>query len=387
MTVVYNPSIVTDNLVFLLDAQNPISYSPNVQPYPTDIYRYVQNATKSNCTVSRDYIESPVGKTPLVMKVTGNDPHIQSYSGTVWNLAPARQNDTWTVSVWAKADSSTQVQLFLFGMDANGGLLSAPAGTYNVGTEWQRFAFTTQLTNANTAYVQARLDGPDNNGIGRTIWFDGMQVEKGSSATAFNSRTNSGYVTDTISGVRGTVNGSLGYSKTSNTSRLLFNGVDNFITIPSENFNFAAEQTIFMCIKPDEADSNRRNPYNQAYGGYGTITHEIAGDLNYLHGTNGGNTTPYQGRISNFTVGQNETAIIAVTRGYSFIRWYKNGELGNEQSNLYPVAATDGSPIIIGNGYTNDFSGDINYVALYDRELSASEIRQNFNAIRARYGL
>ena len=49
-----------------------------------------------------------------------------------------------------------------------------------------------------------------------------------------------------------------------------------------------------MWVKPYNF-SARRNFYDRAYGGEGTITQETNGALTYFWGTNGGNSTPYQG--------------------------------------------------------------------------------------------
>jgi len=174
---------------------------------------------------------------------------------------------------------------------------------------------------------------------------------------------------------------------TFNGSNASFNGTSSVVTINGSGLNFSTEQTVMLVLKPTEADSNRRNPYNQAYGGYGTITHEIAGVFSYYHGTNGGDGSNYQGHGSDFTVAQNELACIVHTRTQSTLSWYKNGTLDNSVSNTYPTAASSVNNILIGNGYTNEFLGEINLVALYDRALTATEIQNSYNNIKTDFGL
>lgn len=159
------------------------------------------------------------------------------------------------------------------------------------------------------------------------------------------------------------------------------------------DFDFSLEQTIFMVLKPEESDGNRRNPYNQAYGGFGTITHEIAGGFNYYHGTNGGNAQPYQGTGTSFTLAENEIASITVTRNENHVKWYKNGIFSNQANNNHHPAGSDNPstainrPISIGNGYTNPWLGKIYLVYLYNRALTADEVLQNHKATNHRYGI
>jgi len=156
-------------------------------------------------------------------------------------------------------------------------------------------------------------------------------------------------------------------------------------TIPS--INFPSEQTIEIWLKPEENDSSRRNPYNQAYGGYGTLTHEPSGNINYYYGDGGGNLTPYVGHTSSFTVLENEISCICVTRDTTQSIWYKNGIL----SNTYPHSFSDLLPhdttITIGSGYAGGYYGRIYAVKLYDRKLSSTEIAYNFNSLRGRFGI
>jgi len=169
-----------------------------------------------------------------------------------------------------------------------------------------------------------------------------------------------------------------------------FNGTSDSITIPfnSSQFTFNSEQTIIMWMKNQSPSSARRNPYNQAYAGAGTITHENDTNLNYYYGTAGNNTSPYTSHTSPFNVVVNETAQIAITRNTSQTAWYKNGALGNTQANPYGASvATGTSDITIGNGYAGYFGGSLYIVQIYNRALTADEIAANYQAYRGRYGI
>jgi hypothetical protein len=174
---------------------------------------------------------------------------------------------------------------------------------------------------------------------------------------------------------------------TYSSGAMVYNGTSSIASFSTSNLNFATAQTIIMGIMPNEADTNRRNPYNHEYAGYGTITHEVNGAFNYYHGTSGGNGATYQGTNSIFTVGENEKSIICVSRGASNVKWYKNGVLQNTVTNSYPVAVTSVTTAQIGYGYAGVYSGNIYFLLMYDTQLTDAQVAQSFNALRGRYGL
>lgn len=407
MSVYSGPTLATSNLVFAIDAANQKSYSPNVFRFPTDLYSWA--TTGNQVTLSRDTIASPVGSTPLKMVVTGNDPYIPTYNSSTWNLSRALDGETWTISVYVKATQATTGQFFIFGADSTGVSLIGgqwvyiAATTFNITTSWTRVSYTVTLTNnANlpsnpVAFIQARLDGPDTGGAGINIWWDGLQLERSSSATPFNSRqnANANSVIDLTSNLN---NGSFAntYKFTANSSGgFVFDGLaatNSYINIPynSTTMDFSKAQTICMWLKPHTGSNTaRRNPYNQAYGGPGTITYEINKTFTYYFGTNGENALPYTERNSIFTVEPNEIAMISITRDQTAntFAWFKNGQLIGSTHASYPSVANGTSPIRIGSGYAGYFLGEIYECKVYNRALSAQEIKQYFNAYRGRYGL
>lgn len=179
-----------------------------------------------------------------------------------------------------------------------------------------------------------------------------------------------------------------GLSYEANNKTYYFNGAAS-ITLPYvASMNFNNSQTIMMWIKPTDTTDARRNPYNQAYGGGGTITFETSRQFNYIWGTTGTDGATYTSLTSSFTVARNETAHIAVSRNATTTSWYKNGVLSNSMANPYPTTTLTGtSPIVIGSGYAGAYIGYIYSFKVYSKALSATEIRQNFNALRGRFGL
>lgn len=175
-----------------------------------------------------------------------------------------------------------------------------------------------------------------------------------------------------------------GYQFSTNT---LYNETQN-LSIDASDLDFSTEQTIILVLKPTSF-YQRTNPYDQEYFGYGTITQETSKTYAYYYGP-GTSSSTYSSFETGFTVDTNETAFIAFTRDTSNIKSYKNGVFDRSGTNAYPTTGVTSinKTIKIGYGYTGyGFIGNIYSVFLYDRALTAQEIRQNFNALRGRYGI
>ena len=266
---------------------------------------------------------------------------------------------------------------------------NAGANTGGGGGGGSHYNLTNAGGNGGSGIVVIRYPGPAiaTGGTITTVGNDTVHAFTSSGTFSLNSLPTTSWINLARNANDATLINGITYNS-SNKGSLVFNGTNSSANLSSDGFNFSTQQTILMVLRPTEATADRRNPYNHEYAGYGTITHEPGGDFNYFHGTSGGNGPTYQGTISSFTVGQNETAIITLTRGPGFIRWYKNGVFSNSVVNSYPTAVTSVSTINIGSGYAGpSFQGNIYFVALYDRELTANEILQNYNSLKGRYGL
>jgi hypothetical protein len=301
-----------------------------------------------------------------------------------------------TVSFYTRAVNANAVGKVVqyYTYNYTGGSATAYAMNFTLGAVgvWERQTFT--FTPAYGTMISYWF--PQSSGTYAWDW-SCMQVEQKS------------YVTNFVAGTRGTTvatgggwedligNGNNGelvngptYSS-ANGGSLVFDGTDDYITIPfnASTMDFSLAQTICMWIKPTTGSNTaRRNPYNQAYGGPGTLTYETDGTISYYFGTNGGNSSPYVGRGSGFTIAANETAFISVTRNQvtNVCNWYKNGVLiTTSDAGGYATTANGTSPIWIGDGYVNGFLGNIYDCKVYNRALTASEIQQNYNALKSRY--
>ena len=90
-------------------------------------------------------------------------------------------------------------------------------------------------------------------------------------------------------------------SPTHNNTYFSFDGVDEYgVIINNSTLNFSSEKTQIMWLRHNYT-SGRRNPWDQAYGGYGTWTHEQGNAINEYFGDSGANAAPYVGRSSSTT--------------------------------------------------------------------------------------
>jgi len=376
MSLSHGPSIATSGLVFFYDMQN-IQKSwkgkPATNTCSFGTYNDGYNSTKiSNATPP---VPPPVTGYPIY-KITsndGNDAQQILYTATVDQV----NGGTYTHSAYVYLEYGTWV---------------------SAGQHWNPWDYGTQqyipngvwtriedpVTNSGNNYGNVALSYNTNG----AVYVTGSQYEIGSFASPLvnGTRSNTQAIVDLTGNNTVTIN-NLTYASSGTFS---FNGSSDYITVPfnSSQFTFNSEQTIIIWMKNQSPSSARRNPYDHAYAGAGTITHENDGVFNYYYGTGGGNNIPYTFHTSPFSVTVGETAQICITRNSTQTSWYKNGGLGNSLSNPYGASVVTGTNnITIGSGYAGYFGGNIYALQLYNRALTAAEVLQNFNAIRGLYGI
>lgn len=409
MGINFNTQTITRRgLVACYDASNPRSYSPNVHPYPTDMYSWAP--TGARCTLSRDTTtRSPVGRSPLKMVVTSNDPYTSTYNSTSFNLASTYDGENWVVSVWVKASTPTEGQIFIFSArQSDGGYNNAPATTINITTDWKRFTYTVPMSGgATTNSIQVRLDGPDSgfgtDGITRpTIWWDGIQVERGTVATDFNPNTNvnGNKIYDLSSyGVTGTFY-NYGYAVPTSTSGpgyMVFNGTSQYVglgrsyvdsgEIKTGDREYSLEAWIYLTANATGLVGTGAVSILGNADGNG-VGLQIANDgtKNYINF--GYRSTNNFGGGS--TILLNTWYHVLCTRaigGPSTI--YVNGVVTDTLGDTSLSVNTTSQEIQIGYAATRVgyITGRISTVRIYNSCLTVSEVYQNFTASRAKYGV
>lgn len=383
----YGPKIATNGLVLALDAADMNSYSPNVIPNPTDVFANIGSEIQS-CTLSRDTTMTRQYRSiPMKMVITGNDAYAGKYGYPAANLAPALSGQTWTISVWAKASVATDGQLFIFGADTNGAVFTIndySAGNMSITTSWQRFSFSYTFTNANTRYIQFRLDGTNSGGSGITIWWDGLQVERSSSATQFNPYYYGNTVWKDVSGNNRTAtltNGPLFNS--SNGGNIQFDGSNDYVIFPSGG-SYSEYTFMFFCRWISDTVNGSRLFGCDAFGTYTIFTPSNVG---FHYNQVAGSSTTISSGV-NIGLGTWCHVAVTVSALSTFAYIYINGTLRNG-SNTPPYVNLSGNLFLGAQNTGASVLANCNIASfqLYNRVLSAVEITRNYNASKARFGL
>lgn len=219
----------------------------------------------------------------------------------------------------------------------------------------------------------------------RTNWSAGTDVNSWFGITTSNSLVaqydfTSNASDSSPSAANGTVGAGITFTSGKNGNSATFPASHAGITanIPS----ITKDQTICMWLKPDNL-SARRNPYNKAYGGEGTITQETNGVLNYFYGIHGGNSQPHTAHsTAAWVVAPWQWTHACLVRDLSStnktMTWYINGAYHNQRAAPYDTAATSPGLTTIGNGYTSPYNGQIDDMRIYNRALSTDEVNQLF---------
>ena len=386
MAVHGGPKIATSGLVLSVDAGNRKSYSYNYHPNPIDIYSWVGPAGGYQQTLSRDTIQSPVGNTPLKIVTSGASSYSGSYNALAYNIASAASGQTWTVSFYVKASVATTISMLIFEANSSGGYLSYTQPYFNIGTEWTRVSGTATFSQATTASIQTRIDCYIS---GVTLWIDGYQVERNSSMSTFTSVYTGDVCNDLInSSNNGTLTNGVSYSDF-NSGSFVFDATNDSIIIPENSALNTQTPTVEVWVKTNATTQNgfwfEKGQVNTQYSLFqeGAVIQwrqNIGGSITNLSTTTATymNTSSWYQVVATYTSGSRKL--------------YINGTLVNSDGQGGTIATNaNGMSIGVFGGYNGArgyyYSGNIASVKVYNRELSASEVSQNFNATRGRYGI
>ena len=381
-TVNNGPQIVRSGLVLDLDASYMRSYSPNVFPNPIDPYAWAVNGGAYQMTLSRDAtMTRQYGSIPLKIVTSGTSAYTNTYNALAWNLAPAANGQTWTFSFWTKGNSNYVASAMIFEANSSGTYLTYGQTYYNVTTSWTRVSGTYTFSNASAAYIQFRIDNY-NNGV--TQWVDGIQVERASAATTFNPYYFGNAVWKDVSGNNRTgtlTNGPL--FNTSNYGNILFDGTNDYVIMPSGG-SYSEYTFMFFCKWITDTAASSRLFGCDAFGTYTVFTPSNVG---FHYNQSAGSSTTLSSGVN---VGLGTWCHVAVTVSMSspLTSIYINGVLTNATA-VGPYINLSGNLFL---GAQNTGAGvlancNISVFQLYNRVLNATEIMQNYQADKTRFGL
>ena len=408
MSAFAGPNTVRDSLILCMDGADGSSYSANVHPAPLDPFVWAGPYGAYQATLSRDPTTSPspAGGIPLLMATAnpGTSAYIGTYNAPANNIAPAIAGETWTMSFWVKGSSAFTASMMIFEANAAGAYISLGQGYYSVTTSWSRVSYTYTFAQATAAYLQARIDCYNTS---VNMWIDGIQIERNSAASNFNpvANTNGTTWTDLSRTVNGTLvgttatvfssdgGGCLDFSANagtnSSTARSGWSWVHPIPTTGSFTFNCWVK-SVPTSVGQQAFFSNTADANGFRFGIGTDGVYYLIGP-NYTEGALSFSGTFVNTQWNNVCVVFDRAG--TYNSGAAQMRGYLNGTLFN--SATLPASQTAWNTA----GYTtaymakwpgptfSSYSGKVGKFEVYSKALSTTEITQNFNAIRGRFGI
>ena len=189
-----------------------------------------------------------------------------------------------------------------------------------------------------------------------------------------------------------TLNNGPTFSNSGTSSSIVFDGVDDYGIIPYNSaWNYNNNITLEAWVMATTNSSNYLGifgPFSQtpAYNGFNFSVPSGSGKFAFLVGGNGG-AAYYVQQNTQYTLNTWYHLVGVINNGTS--RLYVYGVLQDDSTSM--TVAPPVGPFMLGKFYdgVNDyyFGGRIANGKFYNRVLSQSEITQNYNALKGRYGL
>jgi hypothetical protein len=391
----YNPQIVTSGLMLAIDAANPKSYSyaENLLPFSQDITAANGWGFGPNTTFISSSNTAPNGSNTATAAF-GNG----SGANIFINRQVNYEANTWyTASCWAKLANGTT--------PTGGSILTISYSTNVLGTQtrsvvgyngnltssWQRFSTT--YFNVAPGLYSAFFIADQNNTATIEIW--GAQVEQGNSLNKYTPTTSTAIVSSNVwsdlSGTKSNIRFTKRSPYNSNSSGYFyFNpsaNTDNALTItPTLIANTSNGFSIGMWL-------------HQSFIQHNSTWNYFLVDYPYETGTFG-LTGPNFVLKDNDVVGLNSVTSQTISGGWSYIVYGTDNNLlpyiytCNQSGITFTKNNVAFTPKILNisklfEGYDNTYSFAANcaIVQIYNRAISNTEVQQNFNAIRGRFGV
>ncbi len=216
------------------------------------------------------------------------------------------------------------------------------------------------------------------------------QIELNSRATSFTQGTRS--VTQGLVPLSGTVSLDLTNMAFNSNSQLTFNGTNNYIISPHNvNFNIlpiTIESYVYRTFRTSNDGLDIFNKYySSSVNGY-RVGINSSGSISIYYFKDGSNYIDYAAAIGSTST--NTWYHIVVTFGVTGAVVYINGVVAGTKSWVgTPGSTTTTQQIEIGRYPPSggNFNGEIPFVKVYNKLLSASEVFQNFTATRNRFNI
>jgi hypothetical protein len=316
---------------------------------------------------------------------------------TSWNGMYAAFNvgttGTYTYSAWFRyrggASNNNGAAVYV---SSYGGSDTATTLDKSIIGEWQRVSKTVNVTSTSTMFYLISYGGSQANGDSSSWDVTMPQIEKQNDHTPFvnGSRSN----TTSLIDLRRTTDVSLANVSFDSNGQPTFDGTNDEIQLPASSWNKVADVTVEAVVKINGApiDGNGYHVVVQKDGAYsgGAVYGIRISDSSVPYGTfSTGNTssTTHVNTVTGNTMTSNKYYHLAYTRKPGESIFYQNGTPTQTSTSNSGTIYNNTSTVTIGQGDGRQLYGDIPVVKIHDRVLTASEIKQNYNAYKNRFNL
>jgi hypothetical protein len=395
MSIYGGPKIVSSGLVLCIDAANAKNLSDG------NMFTYSQGAFNSwgtdvfgsgpwpDFTITDNYAAAPDGSTTAsrvqITGLTSGKTRYLAKSGLFSTLL-----GTFTMAFYAKSNTGSNQSALMQIVPYSGTVTGTSYQTVTLTTSWQQFSMTFNVTVAGNIYVEMiGFNGtPD---IDILLW--GAQLTPTASVAAY-VKTTASAVSSTIpdlsnNGNTGTLIATPGHL---NNAIVFKSANSQYINIPSStSLQVIGDLTLSCWFNPTDYTAGRqgligRNGLNEY-----TITLEPSGNISFYFASSNQAGSYYNGASGRAFVQTNGVfQNLVITRNFTTgaVVIYKNGVQTDSVTMSgvnQPTATANVTTIGVGNG--GYFNGSVGLFQIYNRALSATEVLQNFNALRGRYGI
>ena len=389
-----------ENLVFgydLGDVSNSYKGEPTTNYVPSSfnygLYAYasgpidttVLNENNKSITAKRYTITNAVNTARAAIRPSGLTTEVAYTFSFKW-----KYNGTTTTSPSLSVSAAKGNPE---GGSNNNSFTSQTADTVSIGQGWYlttyTFVFSSNPTGASILTFGINTGGTTSY-VGETFDVYEAQFEIKDHRTQYANGTRS----DTQGLLDLTGNSTINLTNVSfdSNAQMTFDGTDDIIQIPSATWNILTAHTLEAVFKANGTAFSGYHVMFQKEGGYS------GGAVYGLRANNaGGNLIAmicYDAQSANqnnlyssttVTNGQYYHVVATFDSGYNW-KIYINGVLENETT-LTSNPYQNSSSISIGRGDSRTMNGELPIAKIYNRTLTASEVKSNFNAIKGRFNI
>jgi hypothetical protein len=399
MSAFGGPNIQPNGLAFYYDMTN--TQKSFIGPPATNLITFSQAYSGGNFmsnwtgNMFNNWINSTVTSGFLAPDGTNTADQLTGYYSRYSQTISVSANTTYTFSCWVKNAGLVNPILLGIATGLNGAVINAPAVTTSAPIDsigdWSRYSVSYTIPATGVNQIQCGVDfgaSRANSATGYSVYAWGAQCEVGSYATPYIPSLGSSGTRSNTQAIRDLTNNntitatSLTYASDGTFS---FNG-SNFITIPNTTLgNGTTPWTVSAWVKTTTTTND--------LGNGSVMSNSSGGPVYSMMGVNSGRivywtyqSSAWAQKLGIRTVNDNNWHMLTwINYDNNTMDMYVDGTL---DANVANSTSGNNNPVDrIGGSWSAQFVGSIASVSRYTRALTATEVRQNFNAVRTRYGI